>query len=508
MAQLVGAFRSYSAWWNYVTISLQRTETQAPHEEMYDLLEAYYLQNGVYEVLDRLNGSVGQVTSGDRINVSKPLRNPAKRVVEFYASKLWGGSLPNALPIETENDTIIPAIEKIWEWSNWGSEKQTCARWFANFGDMVIKVSTNGDVDKAPTRVFMQNIKPKYLTDFDVDERGYLTWGRFDVPRTRRNAKGDIEQYTHTEVWDKAANSYRVWHHEKGNRGGIDHMGQVRAEAEITDFGGINFIPIVVQSFRSYGTERGIGAFTTELDKIDEVNRMATRMHNMMYRHNKPLWATVRSASGTDGRPVPALNLGKDAPLTREDADEEIINMPGASDIKSLIPPINYEHFLATIDAQMMEIEKDLPELAYYRLRDLQLSGVAAITMLGDTIDKAIEARGNGEAGMIRAQQMALTMGQAYDLFDGVEGTFESGDFDHSFRERPVIATSEMDRANVFKSYVDAGSPPEYALRRAGASEDEVSDYQEDAKKQTKSDANLARELLNQAERQFDQGDA
>ena len=54
MARLVGAFDSWSAWWAYVQLSLKRREQQANWADQYNMLKAYYLNNGVYEVLDAL----------------------------------------------------------------------------------------------------------------------------------------------------------------------------------------------------------------------------------------------------------------------------------------------------------------------------------------------------------------------------------------------------------------------------------------------------------------------
>ena len=132
MATLVGAFDSWSAWWSYVSLSLSRQEEKASWAQQYTVLKAYANGNGVYEVIDTLLAGLGA-----RQHNMRPLRNPAFRVVEFYAAKLWPGNLPDALPIVTDNPAIIDAIHQVWAWSNWGSEKQAAARWFATFGDML-----------------------------------------------------------------------------------------------------------------------------------------------------------------------------------------------------------------------------------------------------------------------------------------------------------------------------------------------------------------------------------
>lgn len=52
MASLIGVFNSYSAWWNYVTLTLNRgQEQEASWRNQYNYLRAYYLSNGLYDVL-------------------------------------------------------------------------------------------------------------------------------------------------------------------------------------------------------------------------------------------------------------------------------------------------------------------------------------------------------------------------------------------------------------------------------------------------------------------------
>jgi len=159
-------------------------------------------------VLDTLLSGLGA-----RRQEIRPLRNPAFRVVEFYAAKLWPGVLPDALPIVTENPAITKPIQQVWTWSNWGSEKQAAARWFACYGDMFVKVATRENEIGEPVRVFLQNLEPQYVTDFDADERGYLTYIRIDIPQQRRDGD-EVKAYTHTEVWTKE--EYRLWEHDKG----------------------------------------------------------------------------------------------------------------------------------------------------------------------------------------------------------------------------------------------------------------------------------------------------
>jgi hypothetical protein len=493
MASLVGAFDSWSAWWSYVTVSLTRQETQVRWADQYAMLKSYYLSNGLYEVLDTLLSGLGARTPELR-----PLRNPAFRVVEFYAAKLWPGTLPAALPIVTENQKIIQAIQQVWTWSNWSSEKQTAARWFATYGDMFLKVAAKNDANGRAARVYLQNIEPQYVTDFDADERGYLTYVRIDIPQRRR--MGDqVKPYTHTEVWTKA--SYRLWEHTQPVTTAIDQLGPVTVEQPTAAFG-IDFVPVVWQPFRNIGDERGTGAFTLAIDKIDEANRQATRLHQMLYRYNKALWVASANAMDAQGRPLPAPKLGSSSQAdTLELDDDTILRLPGLTTLQGLVPPINYADALAVLNAQLEELQRDLPELAYYDLRGAEVSGKAVALLLGDAVDRLLEARGNAEAALIRADQMALTIGQALDIFDGL-GDYAAGAFDHSFAPRPVL---ELD-AELVATWVQAGMPLVTVLREKFGWDEEriarmLADKDDEASRQQ---TQLASALV-QAQQGFDQ---
>lgn len=485
-----------AAWWNYVTVSLTRTEKQAPWRNQYQVLEAYYNNNGLYEVL----AQILKALNTDEAAI-KPLRNPAFRVVEFYAAKLWPGTLPEALPIEAKKEIIIPAIQQIWQWSNWNIEKQTAARWFANLGDMFIKVATKG---QPVNRVFLQNIKPQYVTDFDADERGYLTYVRLDVPQTRRNEEGKLESYTHTEVWNKE--SYRLWEHKHGADMAIESLGTPTAEAALSTFG-IDFVPVVWVPFRSVGDKRGVGAFTQQLDKIDEANRQATRLHQILFRYNRALWVLTANSKDAAGRPLPPPKIGGQSTAPGEMGkmdvgDDSILGLPGMSDLDSLIPDIKYDEALNILNAQLDEVRADLPELAYFQLRDAgELSGRAIHLLLGDAIDRLIEARGNGESGIIRAQQMALTMGQKAGLekFKNI-GSYEAGDFEHKFVERDPFPLSVHELAETAKLMTDGGFPLMTAARFARFSKEQMKELEKDREEQQANDATLAKAYTDQAE--------
>ena len=471
-----GPFQGYyAAYWTYVQLTM-RTKTRSFNwAEHYDVLRGYYLNNGLYEALDIA------MSGGRGVDASlKPLRNPAFRIVEFYAAKLWPGALPAALPIVADNAALIPALEQVWTWSNWAAEKETAARWFAMYGDMFIKVSTRSDDAGRVRRVFLQNIPPQHVTEFTADERGYLTSVRLDVPRLR-DVAGEQEPYLYTEVWTKT--EMRAWEQTRGAHVPVAQLGTPMRQVPLAQFG-IDFIPIVRQQLRPTGGDRGNGAFIQSLDKIDEANRLATRLHQLLFRYNKPTWAMAGAGNDNTGRPLPPPRLGTATATTDtvEFGDDTILSIGGNGTLTSLVPQLDYASAIDALQKQMDEIGADNPELAYYALRNHtgDVSGRALERMLGDAVDRLLSARALAEDALQRAHAMALTIGQAVGLFRGL-GSYEAGDFAHSFAERAVFPASELEDAQAAMAWVQAGLPLATALRRVGWSDDEIAVAVEDA---------------------------
>jgi len=462
-------------YWQRVMLYGPLNNANATPAQWYQMLHSYYLNNGVYDAIQQAMYSNAIWTPA-----MKGLRNPAHRAVEFYVAKLWPGTLPEALPIKTANEKIIPAIWQVWAWSNWSQKKQLAARWVGEYGDWFVKVATNGGEN--PDRVYFQNIRPEYVIDFEEDERGFITYIRVEIPKTGM-INGKETSYTHVEIWDKEKGTYQRYVLTVGQTTSTTTPAET---VEISAYG-IDFVPFVHAKFQDIGEKRGVGCFVHALDKIDEANRMATRLHQILFRYNKPTMALSANGQDAQGRPLPPPTIAGAASTGEISiADTDIWPLPGNASLESIVPSIDYQSYIAEIAAQMDEIKQDLPEVKYFQLSEKgsDLSGKAVRLLLGDAVDKVIELRGNMESALIRLDEMALTIGQAAGIFSGL-GTYENGDFTHTFEQRDVIALSPQEKAeqdmefwSTFASLQTGGEITfdAYALSR-GWSQKQIDDY-------------------------------
>jgi hypothetical protein len=467
---------------------------QRPHRELQAALWALYEQAGVYE-----DASLALAAQGTVAELLHALRLSAYRSVEFFGFTVWPGVLPKALPIVTDNAAIIPAIEQVWQWSNWSTQKQVFVRKAASMGEVFVKVATRPD----NSRVFFQLIDPRHVLDFDTDERGFLTWIRIDVPLAQRT--GDkVKLLTRTEVWDRRVlagvgadgvlemgGTLRVWEHDKGDEPDLDRLGPPIERRPLSDFG-IDFIPIVQCQWQDRGEQHGAGAYVHAVEKLLEADRAVSRLHQQLYRANTETWV-LEAAGRVDslGREIPPPQVdGLGGSSTRDDGrvqvgDSRLVRVPSGWTMAPKIAPINYADALAVANAHVQEVRRDLPELAYFDATELgaNASGRARRIHLAPAIDRALEARANCEEALIRLDQMALTIGQnaGLPLFQNL-GAFEKGDFAHRFATRDVLPPDRLEEAQADLAEAQAlvqqmallVSAPPVLLERAGYTAEQI----------------------------------
>jgi hypothetical protein len=478
---------------------------QRPHRELQAALWALYEQSGVYD-----DASLALAAQGTTAEPLRALRQSAHRSVEFFVSTIWPGVLPDALPIEVDegaNAAIVPAIEQVWQWSNWSSQKQVVIRKAAAMGEVFVKVAQtpNG------SRVYFQLIDPRHVIELDTDERGYLTRIRVDVPKTEQDSRdrSRLKALTRTEVWEKTvtyfddgtqtvAGGVRVWEHDKGDEPDLDKLdGFLPAEsktfAEMGPPGApLTFIPIVQCQWQDRGEQHGAGAYVHAVEKLLEADRIVSRLHQQLYRANTETWV-LEAAGRVDslGREIPPPQVdGLSGSSTRDDGrvqvgDSRLVRVPSGWTMQPKIAPINYADALAIADAHVQEIRRDLPELAYFDATELgaNASGRARRIHLAPAIDRALEARANCEEALIRLNQMALTIGQnaGLPLFRNL-GTFEKGAFAHRFAKRDVLPPDRLEEAQADLAEAQAlvqqmallVSAPPVLLERAGYTAEQV----------------------------------
>ncbi len=466
---------------------------EVPRWQRADELWAYYENNGVYDMLRQ----AGQIKGNGFL---KSLRNPAQRAVEWYASTVWGGPLKTTLVIEAESDqpNLIPAIHQLWRWSNFSVTRQQVVRDAAVSGEAFIKIA---QPENGAKRVYLQRLDGNQITKYKVDERGYIKECRIDV------ALGN-GQYQ-TEQWDNER--VRVWKHKKGRKSPLSELG-TPDETPLSEWG-IDFVPIVRFPHLIIRNQPA-GAFELALEKIDEANRQASKLHGLLFRHNDAHFALESNMLDATGRPLPPPVVDSSAKRTDEDGNQtvelggdKLLRLPGMAKLTSMVPNLKYGDALKVLNAQMAEIDADLPEIMWHSLKTIpDLSGKALRLIMSPARSRTLEVRGNHEDALVRAHMIALTIGQAIGAFSAEIGSYEKGDFEHHFAVRPVLPLSREEIAELASAETGAGIPLNTSLRQSGWTDAQLESMQEERDlEQAAQRETLAAALLN-AQSSFDGG--
>jgi hypothetical protein len=464
------------------------------HHATYNEISARYngfdarYENSDYEELTKALKDANQLPDG--FQAIKSLRNPINRVAEVYAANTLEHDLVEHVIPDKDNpvnvELLKPLITKVWKGAEW---KEEARRAYPVHGELWLKVASSEDKE----RVYPQIINPRHVIEFDKDERGFLTYLRIDIPRDRRTEDNEIEEYLYVEVWDKESSTLQIWEDEDASPGtDVDDLKGLIRTVSLTEeqgtserFTGYDFIPVVHIPFRKVlGKKRGMPPYEHVITNVDRLNELVTRMHSMMF----PDTVWVLGRTGPEGEPLAPIQLeGLDAEAALTEAEqqnikvitvnnERIIRLPANASFEPKIPSLDFAGHGQAINDEVAEIERELPELAYYRIRELELSGYAIELTLKDLIDRVREARSNLERGLVRFNQMALTIGRVIGLedFSGV-GDFKAGALDHMFEDRDVFTPVQKDqvetnvqKAALWRSWADLGILEEMLIEEEG----------------------------------------
>jgi len=400
------------------------------------LMFDYYKNNGLYDAVAKALYEQGSWTES-----MKGLRNPASRIVETYVDQVWSGKLQDVFLFEEGSTKVQEAVQKIWAWSNWQSRKDLLVRQLAIFGNHFIKIEQPED----KKRVYLRLIDPRIVTEFTTDERDYLTYIRMD--QQMQDPEQRARLIWRTEVWDKDRQDVRIWFRDYLEED-LERLGEADDEAEFSDFG-INFVPFVHLRFRDIGEEWGVGPYTLMKDKIDEVNRSVTRLHEMLFRYNKAFLLLSGSGLDASSAPLPAPEISGVVIEEGGFRDDDVFQAGADTKVEMMVPDIDYKSALDVAMATMDEIQADCPEMRWDEIAKLgdRLSSPSARIMLGSAIKRILSCRIIVEEALIRADQMAITIGQHRGVLEGL-GDYESGDLEHSFQSRELIPLSESEQAD------------------------------------------------------------
>lgn len=406
--------------------------------------------------------------------------NPSYRLGEFWKAHLIGGALdplagdgksvPSALPIQTENEPLRPALARVWEWSNWQTRKDILSLWGSVLGDAGIKIVD----DVSRQKVYLQLVNPAIIKDVTLDN-----WG-------------NVKAYTIEEERPDPRGSGTVLYQEVATRNGDQVVYQTLRNGQLYAWDGeiaqwsepYGFIPLVMIQHNNVGLNWGWSEMHPDQSKFREADDLASKLSDQVRKMVDAPWLF----SGVSKPTQTPKTTGSEPSASRpEPGREEIpaIYGPTGADAKPLVAPLDIGATREYIKSILEEIERDYPELSsgLYNVKG-DISGRALRINQKPAEIKVQQRRPNYDNAIVRAQQMAISIGgfRGYDGFDGFSlESYAAGKLAHSIGNRPVFEKDPADDLDLEKSLWDvanaaknAGIPLLVYLKRKGWTDGEI----------------------------------
>lgn len=435
----------------------------------YALAEAYY-SNTAYR--DVVTFSRRLKANSDLYKHIRGIYNPVARLVDSYPTKVYGGALDfedlstGAIPIVMGDAKLTEAIKQVWLWSNWRIQKGLYVRQGAKLGDDFLKIVDEPDKGK----VRMEVLHPAKVKDITLDAVDNVKAVTIEY---QRRDTDDSTYYTYTEIWseDMTVKTFKndapfAYYKDAGGRDVMEWDNPY------------GFIPLVKVMHKDEGMKWAANAFQGQIGKIDELNDAASLLNDQVRKSINLIWYFA------------GVNKADDLTASTDEKDEvPAVYGPKESQPFPMIGQIDITAAGVNIERMLMELERDMPELAMHRLREGgQLTAPGVRSAYSDAIDRYTEAQGIYDDGLIRAQKMAISIGgfRGYEGFQGYNlDSYDKGDLEHFIKDRPIVA-DELSKKERIDALQAAGAPIFLIMRELEFDEKAIDEVVADAEEKAR----------------------
>lgn len=422
----------------------------------YDILWAFY-ENSLYDSIH--SWSTTYKSNHDLYRHIRSIYNPTSTIVDFWKSHLWG-----TLDILSGNDQLKEDIQQVWNWSNWSLQSTTCAMQGALFGDSFIKVVD----DQKRSKVYFEVVHAGNIVEITKDAmgniKGYtLIEQRIDYD-TNRPAEYK-EQVTNIE-------GLVTFETFKDNR---PHSWNSVSEYIEQPY---DFVPLVHIQHSNAGLPFGLSEIHTARSKIHEVDDLASIVSDYIRKQSNP----VKILTGVKLPP----NIEAS---TKKRDEQKYLTGTGNANYTPLVTDLDLSGSVSYIRSILDQLENEYPELQLSKnslASGSEKSGKSINELRKPIITKVTQARRSYDDSLIRANQMALTIGGLNGYFNYGSDSFDKGMLDHKIADRDVFDKDELEhvelttaKTNVLVSLVNSGASLKTAAIIAGFTPQEAEQLNE-----------------------------
>ncbi len=333
----------------------------------------------------------------------------AKPIVDFYSAYtlqgMWGEEGTEGVEAWLQpagNTRIVRPMLDVLEWSSLQTEQSTIARRAALYGVCLLVVVDEYDPETpAASKVRIEVRHPGELVKWRFDRFGNLKYALLETTEKEMDDRGDETSYTYGRLYTPTQYiTYR-----DGNEYAFPTnpgIGNRRVSRWPNPHG---FVPIrVVHHERGEG-EFGSNAWYSIIEPLSEINLRTSQVGGNIGQHFSPAYF-VRGMSPPRNDDGTVADVARSGIWYSTNPD---------ADAKPLVASLQYEGvmdaYVGRLWAHIVDVQ---PELLITELarKSGELSGVAVQKMMTGLIKRADAAQDNYDTEIVKALQMALSMGK------------------------------------------------------------------------------------------------
>lgn len=344
----------------------------------------------------------GRYVGSQLTNSVKPLFTPLARAVELDVALV-----PGDWPLNPNYQNARPFVEQIFEASKWDIEGDVFVRYVTAMGEGGLRVVD----DRINNRVIVQPVRPEQ----------YLV-----VPKSRWDSSPAVAIFVWKEGESEMAEVITGTTIRTFKNGMPFAMSLDRPAVYTNQLG---FVPLVVCQLDA-GDGTGEPTFENALVALDQVNRQATYMAQIISRHAEPQWAVIGAEEGD-----------------LEKSGEAVWFFPEGSDLKAVLAAVDFEGLLAFIKEIKEEMKESLPELALSKLVGVERVAAATIELqMAEAVFKIKRLRKPIDLAVCEALKLAAAAGAEMGIAGASEVKTGGVKFD---KNRPVITVDALTRIQI-----------------------------------------------------------
>ena len=396
--------------------------------------------------------------------------NPVARQNRLIRATVYPGAIDKqtlmdgALPIETDNRALIDALRILYGWSNLGRSLSLYVSYAALLGDCALWWAD----DRVRQKVRLEVLHPGKIRDAEFDGAGnvkaaVIEYQKVDPPEVETLRPGQVssaemvtqQSYTYTLKVDKQR--FATFKDGEPFAYSVDASGAPVSEWD-NEYG---FVPLVIGHYEDSGLLWGENSFFNTQRKIDEINDAASLLNDSIRKVVIPLLKAKGikkpKATNTDEPGLSFSQNDKDELLVAYLSDKD-------SDLEPIIIPLDISAAAQNVDRMLLELERDMPELALQRIREQagNMTAPGVRTGYSDAIWRIEAARQNLDPALISALQMGITISaiNGYTGFGAFNAdSYARGDIDFDIKKRPIIADT-IDKGTKITTLLNMSDKP------------------------------------------------